>query len=100
SYVGIMPRNGSVRDLRWFEGPPAFAYHMMNAFTDGNLVHLDLCVADINMFPFIMEAGGYAYEPAKANARLARWTFDMASSDGTWRETVIGPGGDMPRVAP
>ncbi|HWK53327.1 MAG TPA: carotenoid oxygenase family protein [Hyphomicrobiales bacterium] len=100
SYVGIMPRNGSVRDLRWFEGPPCFAYHVMNAFTEGNLVHLDLCVADINMFPFIMTGGGYAYEPARANARLARWTFDLAGADGTWRETVIGPGGDMPRVAP
>lgn len=97
--VGIMPRNGNVEDLRWFEGPPCFSYHMMNAFTEGSKVHLDLCVADINMFPFVMAAGGYEYDPSQANGRLARWTFDLAGASTTWQETVIGPGGDMPRIA-
>lgn len=99
SYVGIMPRKGRAADLRWFEGPPCFSYHMMNAFTAGSKVHMDLCVADINMFPFIMAAGGHDYDPAAANGRLARWTFDLASTDQTWQETIIGPGGDMPRIA-
>jgi carotenoid cleavage dioxygenase len=99
SYVGIMPRKGKVSELRWFEGPPCFAYHMMNAFTEGTKVHMDLCVADMNMFPFVMAAGGYPYNPMNAKARLARWTFDLASDDNTWTETLLGPGGDMPRVA-
>jgi carotenoid cleavage dioxygenase len=99
TWVGIMPRNGSVADMRWFEGPACFAYHMMNAFTAGSKVHLDLCVADINMFPFVMAAGGYDYDPSQANGRLARWTFDLAAEGKGWQETVIGPGGDMPRVA-
>lgn len=99
SFVGIMPRDGKVADMRWFEGPPCFSYHMMNAFTEGSLVHMDLCLADINMFPFVMLGGGYPYEPQNANGRLARWTFDMASDSKTWKETPIGPGGDMPRVA-
>src|SRR5690606_34155982 len=99
TYVGIMPRNGNVSEMRWFEGPPCFSYHMMNAFTEGSLVHMDLCVTDINMFPFVMAAGGYPYDPRQANGRLARWTFDMAGDSNTWQETIIGPGGDMPRVA-
>jgi carotenoid cleavage dioxygenase-like enzyme len=103
SYVGIMPRHGSVTELRWFEGPPCFSYHMMNAFTEGSKVHMDLCVADMNMFPFIMAAGGHPYNPMQANARLARWTFDLAAFDAgttrTWTETLLGPGGDMPRIA-
>jgi carotenoid cleavage dioxygenase-like enzyme len=97
--VGIMPRNGNVSEMRWFEGPPCFSYHIMNAFTQGNVVHLDLCVADINMFPFVMAAGGYPYDPSKANGRLARWSFDLGSDSKTWTETILGPGGDMPRIA-
>jgi carotenoid cleavage dioxygenase-like enzyme len=97
--VGIMPRNGKVSEMRWFEGPPCFSYHMMNAFTEGNLVHMDLCVTDMNMFPFIMVSGGYPYDPRQANGRLARWTFDLSSDSKTWKETILGPGGDMPRVA-
>jgi carotenoid cleavage dioxygenase len=64
---------------------------------------MDLCVADMNMFPFVMGAGGYPYNPMNANGRLARWTFDLASYDSaktnTWTERILGPGGDMPRVA-
>jgi carotenoid cleavage dioxygenase-like enzyme len=99
TYVGIMPRKGKVSEMRWFEGPPCFSYHMMNAFTEGSKVHMDLCVADMNMFPFIMGAGGYEYNPMNANGRLARWTFDLAGNSKTWKETILGPGGDMPRVA-
>lgn len=100
SYMGIMPRNGSVDDMRWFEGPACFAYHMMNAFTEGNKVHMDVCVANINMFPFVMISGGYDFNPKDdAQGRLARWTFDLDSDADTWTETVLGPDGDMPRIA-
>ncbi|MDC0598342.1 carotenoid oxygenase family protein [Gammaproteobacteria bacterium] len=99
TYVGIMPRNGKVSEMRWFEGPPCFSYHMMNAFTEGNLVHMDLCLADVNMFPFIQEAGGVNVNPKDANGRLARWTFDLSSDANSWTETVLGPDGDLPRIA-
>ena len=99
THVGIMPRDGDVSEMRWFEGPPCFSYHMMNSFTEDNLVHMDLCVADMNMFPFIMIDGGHDYNPRNANGRLARWTFDMAGDSNTWVETQLGPDGDMPRVA-
>lgn len=99
SHIGIMPRNGDVSEMRWFEGPACFSYHMMNAFTEGDKVHLDLCVTDINMFPFVMEAAGIDYDPKEANGRLARWTFDLSGSSNTWTETRLGPNGDMPRVA-
>ncbi|MDT8398148.1 MAG: carotenoid oxygenase family protein [Pseudomonadales bacterium] len=99
SWMGIMRRDGDVRDMRWFEGPACFAFHMMNAFTEGEKVHMDLCVTDMNMFPFIMAAGGFPYKPQEANGRLARWTFDLAASSNTWTETRLGPDGDMPRIA-
>jgi len=99
SFVGIMPRYGDVSEMRWFEGPPAFSYHMMNAYTDHNMVHMDLCVADVNVFPFVQEAAGIKINPAQTNGRLARWSFDMASDSDTWTETILGPDGEMPRIA-
>ena len=36
---------------------------------------------------------------SKANGRLARWTFDLNSDSKEWKETILGPGGDMPRIA-
>ena len=99
SYIGIMPRNGDVSEMRWFQGPPCFSYHMMNAFTEGSLVHMDLCVADFNMFPFVQEAGGFKFSPQEANGRLARWTFDLEGDSDTWTEIMLGPDGEMPRVA-
>lgn len=99
SHIGIMPRNGDVSEMRWFEGPPAFSYHMANAFTEGNLVHMDLCVADINVFPFVQEAAGIKVNPSELNGRFARWTFDMDGDSNTWTETILGPDGEMPRIA-
>lgn len=99
SHVGIMPRDGDVSEMRWFEGPPAFSYHMVNAFTEGNKVHMDLCVTDVNVFPFVQEAAGIQMKPSELNGRLARWTFDLDDDSNTWTETILGPDGDMPRVA-
>jgi carotenoid cleavage dioxygenase-like enzyme len=36
SHIGVMRRDGSVDDIRWFETDPCFVFHPMNAFTTGN----------------------------------------------------------------
>ena len=35
THIGIMPRNGSVEDMRWFVGDPSYVFHPMNAYNDG-----------------------------------------------------------------
>ena len=97
--VGIMPRGGSVKDLRWFKGPPCAFFHFLNAYTEGDKVTVDVCASDLIVFPFIQEASGLRVNPAENAGRLARWTFDMSRNDDSWAETVLGPGGDMPRTA-
>lgn len=77
-HLGVLPRGGSARDLRWFRAPNQFCSHVMNAFNDGTLVHIDVPVAEGNMFPFFPELGK-PFDPAKAQARVTRWTVDMAS---------------------
>ncbi|HUN72941.1 MAG TPA: carotenoid oxygenase family protein [Steroidobacteraceae bacterium] len=99
SFVGIMPRAGSVRDMRWFRGPAYSAYHFMNAHTDGNQVHLDFTHGSVNPFPFIQEASKIQVRPEDMRGQFVRWTFNMARPGEQWEEYVLGPAGDMPRIA-
>jgi carotenoid cleavage dioxygenase-like enzyme len=98
-YIGIMPRDGTVSDMRWFKRPSCFVFHFMNAFTEGSKVIVDACYTKINPFPFIVEESGLAYNPAELDDKLMRWSFDLGKPGESFEEYQIGPGGDMPRVA-
>lgn len=98
--VGIMPRGGSVKDLRWFRGPARSFFHFMNAHSEGDRVHIDFGVMDEAFFPFIREASGLEGPGVPGpNSGFVRWTFDLASEAETWVETPLGPPGDFPLVA-
>jgi carotenoid cleavage dioxygenase len=99
SCIGVMPRGGSVKQLRWFTGPAFMAYHIMNAFSAGDWVHLDLTRNRVNQFPFIREASGIVAAAEDIPGDLVRWTFDLASKSEGFSERVLGPGGDFPRIA-
>jgi carotenoid cleavage dioxygenase-like enzyme len=100
SWVGVVPRDGDVRDIRWFRGPKGvFCFHIMNAFEDAEgRIHLDQCLADVNVFPFIQRASGLNVPPEASNGRLGRWTIDPGVRTDTITETVIGPPGDLPII--
>jgi carotenoid cleavage dioxygenase len=78
-YLGVLPRGGGAKDLRWFRAPNQFCSHVMNAFSDGTRVHIDVPVAAGNMFPFFPELGK-PWDPSKAQSRMTRWTVDLSSS--------------------
>ena len=80
-HIDIMPRNGSVNDLRWFEGDPSFVFHPMNAHTDNNVVTCDVCQFEQALFPW---ADGTPGDPAKA-VRLTRWEFDLAANSDEFK---------------
>jgi len=99
SWVGILPRHGKVEEMRWFKGPKGVsAFHIMNAYDDGDLVHLDLCLSDTNAFPFMREAGGLNIAQQAIGGGLIRWTFDMAKEGDGFDIRPLGPPGDMPRI--
>jgi carotenoid cleavage dioxygenase-like enzyme len=77
SFIGIMPRAGSVKDMRWFRGRPCSVFHFINGHNDGSKVHVDMCVSDLPAFEFMREAGG----------------------QDTPQETPLGPPSDFPRLA-
>jgi len=97
TYVGIMPRSGTVKDLRWFKGPPISAFHYMNAYTEGSQVHLDFGYGKIAPFAFMRQ--GFNVKPEEMGGEYVRWSFNLARPGDRWEQYVLGPSGDMPRVA-
>lgn len=97
--VGIMQRDGNVEHMRWFSGPKgASAFHIMNAFDEGDVVHLDLFVSETNAFGFMREAGGIHVDQRSIRGAFERWTFDLSQAGEAFTVTPLGPPGDMPRI--
>lgn len=86
-HIGIMPRNGSVDDMRWFKGDPSFVFHPMNAHTDGDIITCDVC--EFEMAPLFPWADGTPGDPDKAIPRLTRWTFDMAQNTDDYKVELL-----------
>lgn len=100
SYIGIMPRYGDVSQMRWIEGPVGVScFHEVNAYEDGDLVHIDLCLTNTNAFAFMREAGGVHIDQREIQGALTRWTIDMGKPELAITERPIGPPGDLCRLA-
>lgn len=84
TYIGIMPRDGSPEDFRWFEGPARWSFHTMNAFDDGEMVHLDTTVSTVN--GFFPDVDGREPKPEEGNFYLTRWSCNMAGSETHFTE--------------
>jgi len=100
-YLGVLPRNGSAEDLRYFKAPKTvFVGHVMNAFSDGTKVHIDHSVAANNSFPFFPDIHDKPFDPEAANGYLTRWTVDMSSNSDEFEkiERLTGLIDEFPRI--
>jgi carotenoid cleavage dioxygenase len=82
-HIGIMPRNGTVEDMRWFKGDPSFVFHPMNAYTMDNIVTCDVC--EFEEAPLFPTPDGTPGDPDKAIPRLTRWTFDLGQNTDDYK---------------
>lgn len=97
SWVAIIPRYGKAEDIRWFQGPNLSAGHMMNAYEDGDQIHLDLCLYEGNCFPFFLTPDGRETEPVPPI--LSRMSFDLADDSDTFMYRPIVPiPGELPQT--
>ncbi len=95
AWVGILPRDGESRDIRWFKGPHdrAMLIHTMNARTEGNKVIVDAPVAYGNFNPQFPNLDGSAFDNEARLHSVRRWTFDLSrSGDDAWQEELLFPG--------
>jgi carotenoid cleavage dioxygenase-like enzyme len=81
SRIGLMPRHGSAKDIRWCKTDACYAFHACNAFdqADGSVV-LDLVVHDAM---FVEREGG----PEVSKTNFERWILEPDT--GTIARKVI-----------
>lgn len=91
SYVGILPRDGAAKDLRWYKNAHGVAVHTLNAATEGDKLVLDAPVSDGNPFPFFQDRSGAPWNPRKGMTTIRRWTFDLNSKREGWEEEHLFP---------
>jgi carotenoid cleavage dioxygenase-like enzyme len=97
AYLGVMRRDGTVADIRWFQGDPCYAFHPMNAWEEGSRILVDIMqYAAAPLFPL---PDGTPGDPAKADAYLCRWSLDLAgNSDRFKSERIDDLPGEFPRI--
>ncbi len=97
THVGLIPRHGSVQDMRWFDADPSYVFHPMNAFDtpDGKVV-CDMMKYEVA--PLFPKPDG---QPTGAPpvAKLVRWTFDLGHGSKRFTETPLDDhAGEFPRL--
>lgn len=97
-YLGVLPRRGSAKDLRWFKTSNLFASHVMNAFNDGTKIYFDTPIAKGNMFPFFPDVSGAPFDPVAATAHITRWSVDYAGGDTIGFQQLTTLAGEFPRI--
>jgi carotenoid cleavage dioxygenase len=89
--IGVMPRDGGDKDVRWFDVDPCYVFHPMNAYDDGDTVVLDV-VRHETMFKHSNIGPNDQQVPT-----LDRWTVDLGA--GKVREERLDDRGqEFPRV--
>jgi carotenoid cleavage dioxygenase-like enzyme len=69
--VGLLPREGTTREVRWFEVDPCWVFHTLNAYDDGDRVVVDLC-----RYEGAYDLSGLS---GQGSLTLDRWTVDPAA---------------------
>lgn len=88
--IGLLPRDGDLARLVWFEAPSCFVFHFLNAYDDGERVVVDVVRHD-RMFD--KDRNG----PNEGRPALARWTLDRTT--GKLSESVLDDRGcEFPRL--
>ena len=95
SFYAIVPRRGAASEVRWFRGPTVSAGHMMNAVTEGDTVHLDLCLYAGNCFDFFPSRDGSPFKPSPP--LLTRISFNLATEELAMHRLMAAPC-EMPKL--
>jgi carotenoid cleavage dioxygenase len=100
SMWGIMPRNGSTAEMRWFAIPGIVMGHIMGAYTEGSKVIVDTPASPGNCFCFFKDKHGNLPSLPETIAQLTRITFDLSKPDAeaVTLEPIQGAYGDMPKI--
>jgi carotenoid cleavage dioxygenase len=79
----VMPRDGSARDVRWFDYEPRHMFHELNVWEQDGRIIADVAAANgTALFP---DETGAKRTHGDTQQSLRRWTIDpRANGNGTW----------------
>ena len=82
--VGVLPRDGEGKDVRWYKGPSRNTLHFLNATDRGSKITMELPTSTGERDP----------------SQIRRWTFDLkAKKDAAFQEDVVSTTpGILPRM--
>src|SRR5215470_17302005 len=83
--VGVLPRDGSAKDVRWYKGPSRNTLHFLNATDRGSKITMELPTSSGERDP----------------SQIRRWTFDLKNKrkDPEFQEDVVSTtSGFLPRM--
>ena len=91
SHIGVLPRDGDISQIRWFDMDPAYVFHPMNAWRDGNVIRAHV-MQFRSMSMDLSEGDG-------EGARLAEWEIDLGSNSGQVKWKYLDDlQGEFPRI--
>jgi carotenoid cleavage dioxygenase-like enzyme len=82
--LGVMPRNGSAEDVRWFDIDPCYVFHPMNAFERVGADGAVTLVMDVGRFRSMWRKGSEDFDNV---ALLHRWEVNLTT--GAVTETPL-----------
>ena len=89
SRLGVMPRNGTDADVRWYDINPCYVFHPMNAYEAGDKIVLDVARLDHIWRDSMMDFPSPQF-----------WRFTIDTTTGkVHEEQVDDRPGEFPRVA-
>lgn len=71
--VGVLPRDGSATDIRWFDVPPCYVFHALNGY-DHSGPEGEQVVLDVVRHPAVFTTGDQLFTES---ITLDRWTIDL-----------------------
>jgi carotenoid cleavage dioxygenase-like enzyme len=87
NHIGVMRRDASVEDIRWFKNDSSFVFHPMNAFNSGDVITCD--VSEYEQAPLFPNVDGSPGDPSKSLARLSRWTIDVGQNTDDYKVEIL-----------
>ena len=74
--IGVMPREGGNKDVRWFEIEPCYVYHPLNAYSEMRGDH-EVLVLDVVRYDRMFDRDRRG--PGGVTPKLDRWTIDLTT---------------------
>lgn len=80
---GVLPRRGAGTDIRWFEFPGCYIYHVVNAWEEGDEIVMYCCKMVDNGRDLPRQFGPYApmVNVLALRAVLTRWTMNLRTGE-------------------